>query len=121
MLCGINRPILFVKKWAFSFLNLLKENAMKDDNSKHIDFLENLSYILECAATESINQAETELENLCSRLETDHSLQFASWRDVHEELTEALMTYRTGEFLRAASILSGISRRVWKLLREKAA
>ena len=94
---------------------------MKDDNSKHIHFLENLSYILECAATESIGQAETELENLCRRLETDHSLQFDSWSDVHEELTEALMTYRTGEFLRAASILSGISRRAWRRLREKTA
>ena len=93
---------------------------MKDDNSKLINFLENLSYILECAATESIGQAETEVEKLCSRLERDHNLQFDSWSDVHEELSKVLRVYRAGEFLRAASILSGISRRAWKILREKA-
>lgn len=92
---------------------------MKDSNIKHINFLEQLSHILECAATDDIGQAETKLEELCTRLETDRALQFDSWRKAHEELQEALLTYKKREFIRAASILAGISRRAWKILKEK--
>jgi hypothetical protein len=92
---------------------------MKNSNTRYINLLEQLSYVLECAAVEAIGLAETELENLCNRMETDRALQFDSWREVHGELQEALMTYKTGEFIRAASLLSGISRRSWKLLKEK--
>ena len=92
---------------------------MKNGDNKLINFLEQLSYILEHAAVEAIGQAETEVEKLCSLMETNRALQFDSWREVHGELQEALMTYKMGEFIRAASILAGISRRAWKLLREK--
>jgi len=91
---------------------------MNKHTIRYVHFLEQLSLVIECAAVNSIGEAETELEKLCTLLETDDRFQFDSWIDIHDELTRALMTYHDGEYLRAASILSGVSRRLWKIVED---
>lgn len=76
--------------------------------------LEQLAYIIECAAIGSMGEARTELARLNNSVCTDF-LQGSVRREmVKSELGKALDHYTKFQYQEGSSILSQVSRRLWK-------
>ncbi|RYG93831.1 MAG: hypothetical protein EON58_17530 [Alphaproteobacteria bacterium] len=80
--------------------------------------LDDLAYLIECAALDYCGELKTELSHLCAAIETQAEGYAAE--PVQRELKElqaALVAYRADQKGAGASKLIAISRRWWRLAR----
>lgn len=76
--------------------------------------LEHLSYVLECIVADYMGEAKTELERLSRAVAEDPKYALPNKDQVAPELAEASKLYNSGRSREGASILSRVSRRLWK-------
>jgi hypothetical protein len=86
----------------------------KPEMTPTLAVLNDLSYLLECAALDYMGEGKSALEYLCERLECDPAYAVQDHAKLAVELREALEYYRGGNRQRGANILSWVSRRLWK-------
>ena len=78
--------------------------------------LNDICYVLECAALDYLGEGRSELGLLCDRLETDPSYAIPDHNQVALELRGVLADYKNGDKLKGSSRLGRVSRSLWALL-----
>ena len=105
---------LWEQQLELSFEKEDPETMPKPEMTPTLTVLNDLSYVLECAALDYMGEGKTELDSLCRRLESDPAYAVHDHAKLAAELREALEYYRGGNRQRGANILSWVSRRLWK-------
>ena len=78
--------------------------------------LNDLSWVIECAAQDHMGEGKSELALLCSNLRDDPEYRIEDRAEIAAELEVALMAYRPGDIAEGATKLTSISRRLWKVV-----
>ena len=85
--------------------------------SAHVQALDDLCYVIECAAMDYMGEGKRELSALCDQLESEAGYASVSGSaDIAAVLRDALESFRVGDKHRGASILSQVSRKMWASL-----
>lgn len=75
--------------------------------------LNELSYVVECAAMDYIGEAKSELSELCTHLESDPNFAIPDHANIAAELRVVWSLYSRGDRLEASGKLVKVSRRLW--------
>jgi hypothetical protein len=78
--------------------------------------LNDLSYVVECAAMDYIGEAKSELSGLCKRLEADSNYPIPDHANVAAELRVVWSHYSRGDKLEGSSKLVQVSRKRWNIV-----
>jgi hypothetical protein len=77
--------------------------------------LDDLSYVIECAAIDYLGEGKTELRKLCENLENNPEYDFADKLEIASVLREALDYYRGDEKIKGSMNLGAASRTLWRM------
>lgn len=80
---------------------------------KYLLFLDHLSYIIECIASDTPGEAKHELDGLIARMESDELQDMEDKEEIIKRLRNAEQMFRDDQRGRAASSINGTSRMVW--------
>lgn len=84
-------------------------------NTSLLTVLNDISYIVECAALDYLGEGKREINLLCENLESDDPEYEISGRNlVAAELRAVLELYRAGEKISGTSRLNSLNRKLWK-------
>ena len=77
--------------------------------------LDDLAYVIECAALDFLGEGRTELGKLCDRLEHDAEYAFDGRAEILVGLREALACYRRDDKVDGTIQVTRISRALWQI------
>jgi len=77
--------------------------------------LDDLAYVIECAALDFLGEGRTELGKLCDRLESDTEYDFAGREEILAGLREALACYRRDDKVEGNIRVTKVSRALWQV------
>jgi hypothetical protein len=84
-------------------------------NTSHLKLLNDLSYIVECAAMDHLGEAKRELRELCEKLESaDPELADSRIKMLHNELASIEYCYRHDDRFTGTSKLNALLRSEWR-------
>jgi hypothetical protein len=77
--------------------------------------LDDLAYVIECAALDFLGEGRTELGKLCDRLESDAAYDFDGRARILSGLREALVCYRRDDKVEGNIRVTKVSRALWQI------
>ncbi len=80
---------------------------------KYLLFLDHLSYIIECIASDTPGEAKHELDGLIARMESDDLQDMQDKEEVIKRLRNAEQMFREDQHGRAVGSINGTSRMIW--------
>ena len=83
-----------------------------------LNALNDLSYVVECAALDYMGEGKTELENLCNDLETNPQYAFEGREQFVIQLRETLACYKADDKASGAMRLMSVSRSLWEIAKK---
>jgi hypothetical protein len=78
--------------------------------------LDELSYVIECAALDFLGEGRTELGKLCENLESNPAYAFEGSAEILAGLREALALYRKDNKVDGSTRLTQVSRALWRIV-----
>jgi hypothetical protein len=75
--------------------------------------LNDLSWVIECAAMDHMGEGKSELGMLSKRLLSDSAYEIADGKEISTELAQARKAYMAGEMTLGSHKLMTVSRRLW--------
>jgi hypothetical protein len=77
--------------------------------------LDDLAYVIECAALDFLGEGRSELGKLCDKLENDAEYVFYGREDILAGLREALACYRRDDKIDGTIRVTQVSRALWQM------
>lgn len=81
--------------------------------------LDELAYVIECAALDFMGECRTGLGRLCDKLEHDSDYAFDGMEPIVAGLREALACYRRDDKAEGTTRVTQVSRALWRIAHEK--
>lgn len=77
--------------------------------------LDDLAYVIECAALDFLGEGRSELGKLCDKLDKDAEYAFEGRAEILAELRDALACYRRDDKVDGTIRVTKISRTLWQI------